>query len=93
MSKKRSAGPKRKKWGGSDKDRDEHFERDIFLADDMKQTILQEVPKMKMITEAVVSQKYNIRISIVKEILRQLLTENKIKPYIKSSRLKVFTPA
>ena len=94
----KKAGPpktsgKRKKWGSAEKEKDEHFERDIFVEDTLRQTIINEVPKMKMITHALVSQKYNIRISIVKQILKELLAENKIKPYIEANRLKVFVPA
>ncbi|NVM54010.1 MAG: hypothetical protein HWN66_09950 [Candidatus Helarchaeota archaeon] len=84
---------KRKKWGVSDKEKDEHFERDIYIEDDLMNTILKEVPKMKMITHSLISLKYNIRISLVKKILNDLLGEKKIKPYILSNRLKVYVPA
>jgi len=84
---------KRKKWGGDDTDKTDHFERDIFVEDEMRQTIIKEVPTMKIITHAIISQKYNIRISVVKQILKELLTAKKIKPYLQTNRLKVFVPA
>ena len=83
---------KRKKWGGGE-DKTEHFERDLFVEDEMRQTIINEVPKMKIITHGIISQKYNIRISVVKQILKELLTAKKIKPYLQANRLKIFIPA
>ncbi|NVM31860.1 MAG: hypothetical protein HWN65_23675 [Candidatus Helarchaeota archaeon] len=95
--KKDKAAPKgkakRKKWGASDKEKEEHFERDIFIKENLIKTIKDEVPKMKMITLSSVAQKYNIRISVVKRILNDLVEENKIKPFIQSNRLKVFVRA
>lgn len=93
--KKLASSPKakRKKWGSSDKEKEDHFQRDIFIAEDLINTIKAEVPKMKMITHSIISRKYNIRISVIKKILSVLLAENKIKPYILSNRLKVYVPA
>ncbi|MHA1649127.1 MAG: hypothetical protein ACTSYB_02945, partial [Candidatus Helarchaeota archaeon] len=88
-----SAKPKRakpKKWGVSAKEKEEHAERDMFIEEDLIETIRKEVPKMKMITPSLVAQKFNVRISIVKKILRELAEENKIKTYIYSNRLKVY---
>ncbi|MHA1267498.1 MAG: hypothetical protein ACTSRS_19845 [Candidatus Helarchaeota archaeon] len=97
VKKKKDSSPKtsgkRKKWGGAGRTSEDHFERDISVTDELKQTLLEEIPKMKMITPSILSQKYNIRISVIKHLLNELQAANKIKPYIYSRRLKVFVPA
>ena len=89
----RPSKAQRKKWGASDKDKVEHFERDIFIEDELLNTIKAEVPKMKMITPSIISQKYNLRISLVKDILKELIEQKLIKQVITTNRLKVFIPA
>ena len=84
---------KPKKWGASTKEKTEHFHRDIFVEEELISTIKEEVPKMKMITPSLVAQKYSVRISVVKQILRELIEANKIKSFIKTNKLKVFVPA
>lgn len=83
----------RKKWGGTGEAKEERLEREISIEDELKTTILNEVPKMKMITHSAISLKYNIRISLVKEILNELVDANKIKPYMMTNRLKIYVPA
>ena len=91
QSKSQKAKPK--KWGVSAKEKEEHAERDLFVEEQTTNTIKEEILKMKVITSSVIAQKFNVRISVVKEILRELVEDNKIKTVIQSSRLKVFVPA
>ncbi|MFX1294445.1 MAG: hypothetical protein ACFFD2_06270 [Promethearchaeota archaeon] len=91
QSKPNKAKPK--KWGVSAKEKEEHAERDIYIKENLLNTIKEEISKMKIITPSLIAQKYNFRISIIKKILKELVEKNKIKTYIYSNRLKVFVPA
>ncbi len=93
-----SAKPKQtkskpKKWGTATKAKEDHAQREIVLEEEVYATIKEEVPKMKMITPSVLSQRYNIRISVIKNIIRELLEENKIKAVIHTNKLRVYVPA
>ncbi|HUX99735.1 MAG TPA: hypothetical protein VMV49_09295 [Candidatus Deferrimicrobium sp.] len=80
----------RKKWGGDDKEKEEHFERDILVTEETMKNIKEEISKMKMITPSTLAQKYNVRISVIKQILKDLSNQDKIKPVISTNKLKVF---
>ncbi len=82
-----------KKWGIATKEREEHATRDVFLDENTVNTIKDDILKLKMITPAVIAQKYNARISVVKQILRELLEENKIKKYATTNKLKIYVAA
>lgn len=87
------AKSKPKKWGVATKEKEERAQREIMLEDDLIKTLKAEVPKMKMITLALIAQKYNLRISVAKLILKELIETEKIKPYFETNKLKVFVPA
>ena len=46
---------------------------------------LKEIPKMTLVTPAVVSERYKIRASASKILIRELIAENLIKPVVQDS--------
>jgi len=67
--------------------------RDILIPDELEETIISEVPKMKYISATEMAKKYNIRISSAKEFLKLLEEKELIKPYLKSRNLMIYTAA
>ncbi|MGQ9720335.1 MAG: eS25 family ribosomal protein [Candidatus Jordarchaeum sp.] len=81
----------KKKWTKEPKVVEKEI-RNILIDDELKSTIEEEIPKMKMITPTAISGKYNIRISIAKEIISNLENKGKIKLVESNRRIKVYTP-
>ena len=79
-----------KKWGQTTKERD-IIKRDVFIADEIKKTMDEEVPKMREITVSKISMKYNIVQSIAKKYLEDLYKQKKIKLIARNSRISIYT--
>lgn len=84
---------KTKKWGTAAKEKEERLQRALVVENDVLATIKDEVSKMRLITPALLAQKYSIRISYAKQLLRELTESNVIKPYVMANKLKVYTAA
>jgi ribosomal protein S25 len=84
----KSAG--HKKWGGDDQEKEEHFQRDIYLDQEVMKNISEEISKTKMISPSMIAQKFNVRMSVVKHILKELSEQDKIKLAVSSNKLKIF---
>ena len=82
-----------KKWGTAAHDKEERFERALTADNELLNTIKEEVSKMKLITPSAIAQKYSIRISLAKQILRDLTENNEIKPHAMANKLRVYTSA
>ena len=68
--------------------------RDLFIPKEVRDNIEKAVPKMRYITPSELSQKFGIRVSSAKELLKELETKHVIKRYddIKSPKLIVYVP-
>ena len=84
---------KTKKWGTAAKEKEDRLQRALVVENEMLTTIKDEVSKMKISTPGLLAQKYSIRISYAKKILRELTESNAIKPYVTANKLKVYTTA
>jgi ribosomal protein S25 len=84
---------KTKKWGTAAKEKEERLQRALVVENEVLKTIKDEVSKMKLITPGLLAQKYSIRISYAKQLLRELTESNTIKPYIMANKLRVYTAA
>lgn len=62
------------------------------MDEELKSTIEEEMLKMKVITPTSISGKYNIRVSLAKEIISDLEHKGKIKLVDQNPRIKVYTP-
>jgi len=85
--KKKTGG---KKWGQTTKERN-IIKRDVFITDEIKKSMDEDVPKMREITISKLSMKYNIVQSIVKKYLEDLHKQKKIKLITRTSRLSIYT--
>ena len=65
--------------------------RNILIPEELEETILSEIQKIKYITSTEIAKKYDIRISIAKQFLNLLEEKQIIKQYISSRRLKIYT--
>ncbi len=64
--------------------------RSILVDENLLKTMEKEIPKMKVITPSEVSDKYGIRVSVAKSILKNLEAKGIIKRVISDKRLKVW---
>ncbi|MBS7247658.1 MAG: eS25 family ribosomal protein [Candidatus Jordarchaeales archaeon] len=67
--------------------------RKILVDEATLESIEKEVPKMKVITPSEVSDKYGVRVSVAKSILKRLEEKGLIKLVSSDRRLKVWTGA
>ncbi len=81
----------KKKWTKEPKAVEKEI-RKILVDEELKSTIEEEIPKMKLITPTIISGKYNIRVSIAKEIISDLENRGKLKIVDHNRRIKVYTP-
>ncbi len=65
--------------------------KDVELKQDLLQSLVKEVPKMKVITPNMIGVKYNLRLSEAKKALLQLAEKGLIKPVSDSRRIKIYT--
>jgi ribosomal protein S25 len=84
---------KTKKWGTAAKEKEERLQRALVVENEVLTTIKDDVAKMRLITPGLLAQKYSIRISYAKQLLRELAESNVIKPYVMANKLRVYTTA
>lgn len=65
--------------------------RKILVEEATLESMEKEIPKMKVITPSEISDKYGIRVSIAKSILKRLEEKGLIKLVSSDRRLKVWT--
>ncbi len=68
-------------------------QRDPFIPIPIEQKIRKEVPSMKVVTANEIAAKYDIRVSTVKKLLKNMFDEGKLKVSSSSSRITVYQPA
>nr|MDO8109198.1 hypothetical protein [Candidatus Sigynarchaeota archaeon] len=70
------------------------IKRDLFIPKEVQDNIEKAIPKMRYITPSELSQKFGIRISSAKELLKTLEKKHVIKraETIKSPKLIVYVP-
>ena len=82
---------KKKKWTKEPK-AVEKVIRNVLVDDELISTIEEEIPKMKIVTPTIISGKYNLRVSIAKEIINMLENQGKLKLVEHNRRIKVYKP-
>ncbi|MHA1754563.1 MAG: eS25 family ribosomal protein [Candidatus Odinarchaeia archaeon] len=65
--------------------------REVEVKAEILENIKKEVPKMKVITPNQVATKYNIRLSVARDILGSLAEKGLIKQVGSNRRLKLYT--
>lgn len=81
----------KKKWTKEPKAVEKQV-RNIMVSSELKSSIEEEVPKMKIITPTIISGKYNIRVSVANEIIKDLEKRGKIKLVEGNPRIKIYQP-
>jgi len=66
--------------------------RSIITSDDIIKQIRNEIHNMRYITPSSIALKYNLRLSVAKDILEQLEREGKLTRVTKSRRVIVYKP-
>lgn len=66
--------------------------RNIIISDDIIKQIRNEIHNMRYITPSSIALKYNLRLSVAKDILEQLEREGKLTRVTKSRRVIVYKP-
>ena len=68
--------------------------RDLFISKDVRESIEKAIPKMKFITPSELSQKFGVRVSSAKALLKDLEKKRVIKKNeeISNTKLWVFVP-
>ena len=64
--------------------------RNILIDETILETMEKEIPRMKVITPSEVSDKYGLRVSVVKCILRDLERKGLIKLVAGNKRIKIW---
>ena len=79
-----------KKPGPSEKEIEKTV-RDVTIPDELRTTMRKEIPKMKVITPSQVAVKYNLRIGIARDVLRELELSGRITRILSNRRLSVYS--
>jgi small subunit ribosomal protein S25e len=91
MTLRQSVNKRKGKWGRVKEF--ESIERALIVDKDLKEKMLMEIPKQKVITPTSVCQRYQVRMHIAKEILKELETSGKIVFHRKTAYTKVYRAA
>ncbi|MBS7287231.1 MAG: 40S ribosomal protein S25 [Candidatus Freyarchaeota archaeon] len=65
--------------------------RSILVDEETLEAMEKEIPKMRVITPSEISDKYKIRVSVAKSILKRLEEKGAIKLVSSDKRLKIWT--
>ena len=88
MSLRQSVNKRKGKWGRVKEF--ESIERALIVDKDLKEKMIKEIPKQKVITPTSVCQRYQVRMHVAKEILKELETGGQIVFHKKTAYTKVY---
>ncbi|HUU79734.1 MAG TPA: eS25 family ribosomal protein [candidate division Zixibacteria bacterium] len=91
MALRQSVNKRKGKWGRVKEF--ESIERALIIDDDMKQKMLKEIPKQKVITPTAVCQKYQVRMYVANEIIKELVSTGVITFHQKTAYTNVYKAA
>eukprot|EP00033_Pygsuia_biforma_P000041 GCRY01000052.1.p2 GENE.GCRY01000052.1~~GCRY01000052.1.p2 ORF type:complete len:106 (-),score=19.67 GCRY01000052.1:66-383(-) len=86
-----SAGGKKKKWSKG-KVR-EKANNQVIFTEETYNKMLQEVPKFKLITPAIVSERLRINISLARRCIAELVTKGQLRQITHHNMQQIFTRA
>jgi len=66
--------------------------RDAVLSDEIFRSMMKEVPKMKYITPYVIASKYNLRLSLAKNMLREMKNNGQLILIASNRRAPLYAP-
>ncbi|NHJ47671.1 MAG: hypothetical protein FK733_07785 [Asgard group archaeon] len=68
----------------------ESIERALIIDNDLKEKMLKDIPKQKVITPTSVCQRYQVRMHVAKEIIKELESSGKIVFHKKTAYTRVY---
>ena len=91
MALRQSVNKRKGKWGRVKEF--ESIERALIIDNDLKEKMLKEIPKQKVITPTSICQRYQVRMYIANEIIQELESSGKITFHEKTAYTNVYKPA
>ena len=88
MTLRQSVNKRKGKWGRVKEF--ESIERALIVDKDLKEKMMKEISKQKVITPTSVCQRYQVRMHVAKEIIKELETSGQIVFYKKTAYTKVY---
>jgi len=88
MTLRQSVNKRKGKWGRVKEF--ESIERALIIENDLKEKMMKEIPKQRIITPTSICQRYQVRMHVAKEILKELETSGKIAFHKKTAYTKVY---
>ena len=88
MSLRQSVNKRKSKWGIVKEY--ESIERALIIEKDLKEKMLKEIPKQRIITPTSICQKYQVRMHVAKELLKELEASGKIAFHKQTAYTKVY---
>jgi ribosomal protein S25 len=90
MALRQSVNKRKGKWGRVKEF--ESIERALIITDDLKEKMLKEIPKQRVITPTSICQKYQVRMFVANKIIDELVSSGKITFHIKTAYTKIYKP-
>ena len=88
MTLRQSVNKRKGKWGRVKEF--ESIERALIIDKDLKEKMIKEIPKQKVITPTSICQRYQVRMHVAKEILKELETSGSIVFHKKTAYTKLY---
>lgn len=90
MALRQNVNKRKGKWGRVKEF--ESIERALIVEDDVKEKMMKEIPKQRVITPSQVCQRYQVRMFVAKEIIDELQKAGKIAFHSKTAYTEVYKP-
>jgi small subunit ribosomal protein S25e len=90
MALRQSVNKRKGKWGRVKEF--ESIERALIIDDDLKEKMIKEIPKQKVITPTSICQRYQVRMFVANKIIEELITSGKIVFHEKTAYTNVYKP-
>ena len=90
MALRQSVNKRKGKWGRVKEF--ESIERALIIDADLKDRMLKELPRQRIITPTAICQRYQVRMHVANAIISELEAEDLIKFHAKTAYTKVYKP-
>ena len=91
MALRQSVNKRKGKWGRTKEF--ESIERALIIEDALKEKMMKEIPKQRVITPTSVCQKYQVRMHVANGIIKELVSSGAIVFHEKTAYTNVYKPA
>ncbi|MCF2142532.1 MAG: hypothetical protein ACTSYG_10035 [Candidatus Heimdallarchaeota archaeon] len=88
MALRQSVNKRKGKWGRVKEF--EIIERALIIDNDLREKMLKEIPRLKVITPTAICQKYQVRMHVAKKIIKELVDSGKLTFHKKTAYTKVY---